>query len=234
MPSNKIYHFYHLLQINHWRDLLTEHIHNMNTSGLYEDMEAMYIGCIGEDSEVEELKKIIAPYPKIQIAAHSYDHKQFEFLTLRLIESHCATLREPAYIYYSHSKGVSYAPTHEAYVGGKSWHDYMEFFCCKKYKDAIKILDFGWDAYGVKIVKRRDSPSHRTHYSGNVWIANSEYVKTLPKIQSLNLNDRFNAEMWVGENAAVLYTACQLFVDYICTTPFETLLKQGHVKTLLP
>jgi len=192
-------------------------------------MEAMYIGAAGEGEDVVALQSIIAPYPKIKILNHSHI-ADYEFPTLALIERQAA--KDPCYIYYSHTKSVSYPADHPAYVGGRTWFDYMEYFNCINYKNAVKVLDFGYDAYGVKIVKRRDSPSKRTHYSGNSWWANGEYIKTLPAVASLDRADRFEAEMWLGENGGVLYSPCQLFVDYMCCTPFDELFKNGHVKTL--
>lgn len=226
-----IYHFYHCCTLNHWDKLLNEHIANLISSGLYDEMEEMYIGCVGDG--VEQLKNIISPYPKIKLSDYSPDIKKYEFLTLRLIREKCNNIFHPAYIYYSHSKGSSYGKSTHSYIGGKTWHDYMEYFNCKKYKDAIKVLDFGYDAYGCKVVKKRDSSSHRTHISGNVWWVNSEYFRTLPEIDSLNTDDRFEAEMVIGEHGALLFTPCQLFIDYICSHTFEYLMQNGYVKTLI-
>ena len=48
------------------------------------------------------------------------------------------------------------------------------------------------------------------HYSGNFWWANSNYLKTLPKVQTLNKQNsprvitlRHNAEMYIGMNPEV-------------------------------
>ena len=227
-----IYHFFHVYFINHWEELVRDHIKNLTTSGLYDEMEQMVIGAIGSVADYNRLSEIIKPYAKIVIQSHS-EVNQYEFLTLSLLKRMCDTT-PLSYVYYSHSKGCSYSKATHSYVGGRTWFDYMEYFNCLKWKNAVKVLDFGYDCYGIKAIPKRVSPSETLHFSGNSWWCNSEYIKSLPPINKLDISNRFGAEtLFVGQNSPLMFTACQLFVDYICTTPFEDLLKGGHVKELI-
>ncbi len=227
-----IYHYYHCATINHWDELLKEHLSNLILSGLYDEMQEMYVGCVGHD--LAALSKIIQPFPKITVVAHSPDLTEYEFLTLRLLKHKCDSLPKTAYIYYSHTKGCSYGKDHPAHIGGKTWGDLMDYFNCTKYKYAIKVLDFGYDIYGSKIIRKRGSPSKRTHISGNSWWANSDYIKSLPDSSTWNIKDRYEAEMIVGEHGALIFTPCQYFIDYKCTETFDELMDSGKIKTLFP
>ena len=230
----KIYHFYHCLLINHWYELTKEHINNLVSSVLYDELSEMSIGCLGEQKELERLQELIKPYDKIKIESYSSDVTQYEFITLKLLKKKCDELKETAYIYYSHSKSVSYNESQpKAKKAGKTWFDFLEYVNCQNWRKAVKVLDFGYDGYGCKLIHKRVSPSTKTHYSGNGFWCNSDYIKSLPKIETLNHKDRFSAEMYVGEYGAVLFTNCQLFVDYNCTSTFDELLKGGHVKELI-
>ncbi len=225
-----IYHFFHCYFKNHWSELVVDHINNLILSGLYDRMESMTIGCVGSEENLKELQDIIAPLSKITIGAYSDDPTEYEFITLKLLKDKC--LDNPdAYVYYSHSKGVSYDRKNVAYTGGRCWFDYMEHFNCVKWKDAERVLDFGYDCYGVKAIPQRVSPSEKLHYSGNSWWAKADYVNSWER--DIDTTNRFNAEMECGQGNPILFTACQLFIDYICTTPFKTLQEQGHVKQLL-
>jgi len=218
--------------VNHWEELVRDHIKNLTSSGLYDELDHMVIGAIGTADNAHKLLELTKSYTKISLEVNT-NSNQYEFLTLNLLKQKCDN-SPLCYVYYSHSKGSSYGKSDKAYIGGRTWFDYMEYFNCLKWKNAIKVLDFGYDCYGIKAIPKRVSPSETLHFSGNSWWANSEYIKSLPPINSLDVSNRFCAEtLFVGQNSPLMFTACQLFVDYICTTPFEDLLKGGHVKELI-
>ena len=231
--TTPIYHFFHVLAKNHWRELVADHIDNLVTSGLYERLASMEIGFIGNSDERAEMIEMIKGYPKMRVATFSDDPKQYEFLTLRLIEIKLAQ-EKTFYIYYSHGKGCSFGKDHPAHTGGRTWFDYMEYFNCTKWKNAVRVLDFGYQSYGVKLWDKKTSPSQTLHYSGNSFWATSDYAKTWGKINDINTADRFGAETQLcGKNSPIAFTACQLFIDYTCKETFQELLFKGKVKELI-
>ena len=44
-------------------------------------------------------------------------------------------------------------------------------------------------------------PGNCPHYAGNFWLAKCELINTLPRLESLDLSNRFTAEFWLGASA---------------------------------
>jgi hypothetical protein len=66
------------------------------------------------------------------------------------------------------------------------------------------------------------------HYSGNFFWFNSEYVSTLPPIDSLDKSNRYNAETWICLENPIAATACQLFVDYNTKGEFQPFINENN------
>lgn len=39
------------------------------------------------------------------------------------------------------------------------------------------------------------------HFSGNFWAARCDYINTLPRLETVDVSDRFMAEFWIGMGA---------------------------------
>lgn len=120
---------------------------------------------------------------------------QYEFPTLQEIENDIEKIEQNFKILYINGLGVT-----DNSVYKKSWRSYLSHFNITHFRECLNSLDNGYDVCGVDW---RTDPV--PHYSGNFWWANSEYVKTLPKISTLNqpnsprvLTLRHNAEMFIG------------------------------------
>lgn len=188
----------------------------LKSSGLYEASENIFAGCLGSRTELNELRKILLGYPKIIITYHSENHKEYEFATLKLMQQKAHEETESFYGFYFHVKGVSWPVKRNprAFIGGTYWRNYMEHFNIRKWKDCVSKLDEGFDTCGVKLLAPKESPANAQHYSGNFFWAKSEYIRTLKPIESLNHNDRFQAEFWQCSGSPNAATLCQDFVDY--------------------
>lgn len=204
--------FVHVYMVNHWKDILVEQISLMRISGLYDRVKNIYVGCIGAPEQLEILRRIVNPYPKIIVALYGSNARMYEFMTLALLKQKADILSQH-YGFYIHSKGVSY-PGNE---GGKYWRDYMNYYNITRWKDAVEKLDFGYDTCGVKLVNK----IYPLHYSGNFFWYNSEYVKVLPDLVKIDRTDRFKAEMWICMGQPICATLCQDFVDYNTTGIFK-------------
>lgn len=120
---------------------------------------------------------------------------EFEFPTLQLIEDIVHNTEENIKIFYFNGLGVTNDSIYK-----QSWRAYLSHFNIEHHMECINALDGGYDTAGVDF---RTNPV--PHYSGNFWWANSNYLKRLPKIQTLNKQDsprvltlRHNAEMYIG------------------------------------
>ena len=96
----KIYGFYHIALmrgglIHDWDILFKRHLDLMESTGLLEKT----------NNEYEILLNIAKNYSKLELVYHNTDIKNYEFLTLQLIQN--LAEKENFYCYYLHSKGVS-------------------------------------------------------------------------------------------------------------------------------
>jgi hypothetical protein len=141
------------------------------------------------------------PYQSDKIKIHKLGQiHEFEFPTLQFIENVIQETKENIKIFYLNGLGVTNNTIYK-----QSWRKYLSYFNIIKFNKCVEALDNGYDICGV------DWRTHPVpHYSGNFWWANSDYLKTLPKIESLNKSNspiiltlRHNAEMYIGMNSNV-------------------------------
>jgi hypothetical protein len=212
MDKIKVIGFAHWCMVNDYMDIIKEQINLILRSGLYSRVDKIYIGCLGEKSAYNRLKSFISPHPKFEIYSYDIDIKKYEFHTLKIVHE-VSLENEKFYGFYIHTKGVNY-PGNQ---GGKYWLDYMNYYNLTKWRDAVKHLDVGYYTYGVKLLPSSYPPAFKMHYSGNFWWFNSDYVATLPPIDSMDKCNRYNAETWICLEQPIAATACQDFVDYNVT-----------------
>ncbi len=219
----KIRVYYHVTCINHFLEI-TEYIFDrIVSSGLYEYIEGIYIGALGEPEELIKLEELIKKYPKAIIRSHSERKADYEFHTLRLLHEDSKTLPK-FYGMYLHSKSVTFpkegcegrTPNDHKYDW--YWMQYMVYWMVEQWQKCYRALDMkdiGYDICGVKIAPARMSASKRTHASGNMWFANSEYIKTLDSktIEWSEWKDIFEGEMWAFSGNPIIYMPCNMFTD---------------------
>lgn len=206
----------HCCLINDYMDIINEQMNLILKSGLYSRIDKVYIGCLGDKSDYNRLKSFISPFPKFEIYAYDTDIKKYEFHTLKIVQE-ISLVNPKFYGFYIHTKGVNYPGN----IGGKYWLDYMNYYNLIQWKEAVRHLDIGYYTYGVKLLPSTHPPAFKMHYSGNFWWFNSEYISTLPDIDSLDKCNRYNAEVWICLEQPIAATACQLFVDYTAIGLFE-------------
>ncbi len=199
MGKKRIY--YHILMWNNWEEIVKEQLALIKKSGLYDEVDKIKIGCLGDKRF--RLMNILKDYPKAEISYHSIFEKEYEFPTLNLLHSDAS--KEDFQGLYLHTKGVCY-PFNS---GGKYWRDYMNYYNITRWRFAISELRTN-DLCGVKLIKKKWRP----HYSGNFFWFKSSYIKTLSSVSTLNSKDRYEAEFWVGKSKGEFACMCDEFVDY--------------------
>lgn len=137
---------------------------------------------------------IIRENGKIKIYQDS-DISSGEFFTLDLLKTFSDSVEQNHKILYLHTKGVT-TPDNPCI---DDWRKYMTYFNINQYEKCLYSLN-QYDSCGVDLV---NDPT--LHYSGNIWWANSSYIKKLPTINEIKfpktppiLSIRHNAEFWIG------------------------------------
>lgn len=213
LKMKKIYGFYHIWLKNHYADIVKEQIDVIVNSGLYDAVEKIYCGVVGDYNELLNLNNILKEYPKFVVSEYSTNDNLYEFQTLNILKMKSDAATEDFYAFYIHVKGVSFPESENkiAFYGGEAWRHFMNEYTITQWKRNVDMLDRGHDTSGTQIRTAREWPFH---YSGNMWWATSNYIRTLPPIGKEDLQNRMNAEFWIGRGHPVTATLSQQFVDY--------------------
>lgn len=179
--------FLHICTIGEYQKILDELTDNIISSGLLNAANELNI-CIVGNNTINKINNEKIKYHNVG------NIDEYEFPTLQLIENMANQCDDNIKIFYLNGLGVTNNSNFKI-----SWRAYLSYFNIICYEECIKSLD-SYDTCGVDF---RTSPV--PHYSGNFWWANSNYIKKLPKIQTLNKHDsprvltlRHNAEMYIG------------------------------------
>jgi len=176
--------FYHVYLCNHWYSIAIDQVRILLTSGLYDACAEINVGLVGNPKEKVIFQRLISNlYPKFKIRYHSLNYKEYEFPTLALIEKD-----KSQYVgFYFHTKSVT--RPFESYIN--HWRAWCNEAILCRWREHYERVCNGYDISSVNEMKSPD------HFSGNFWWFNRAYINRLPKIKSLDHNNRFAAEQWI-------------------------------------
>ena len=188
--------FWHIFMVNHWYSVIEDQLRILLMSGLYDACEEISIGCLGTQVEKHFLEMyIVNPYSKLKIKYHSERSEDYEFPVLQLIEDDKSDYAG----FYFHAKGVT--KPFDTVVN--HWRTMLNEAVINQWRGHYQNIINGYDASSINFKKSPD------HFSGNFWWFNRAYFDRLPKISSLNLTDRWQAEQLIctrGANGKFIYS----------------------------
>lgn len=183
---NQIY--FHIATIGKYQDIFDEIYSQIIESNLINQVGSINLCIVGQGD------LMIQENDKIKIYQDS-DISSGEFFTLDLLKTFSDSVEKNHKILYLHTKGVT-TPDNPCI---EDWRKYMTYFNINQYEKCLYSLN-QYDSCGVDLV---NDPT--LHYSGNIWWANSSYIKELPTINEIKfpktppiLSIRHNAEFWIG------------------------------------
>jgi hypothetical protein len=183
---NQIY--FHIATIGKYQDIFDEIYSQIIESNLINQVGSINLCIVGQGD------LMIQENDKIKIYQDS-DISSGEFFTLDLLKTFSDSVEKNHKILYLHTKGVT-TPDNPCI---EDWRKYMTYFNINQYEKCLYSLN-QYDSCGVDLV---NDPT--LHYSGNIWWANSSYIKKLPTINEIKfpktppiLSIRHNAEFWIG------------------------------------
>ena len=188
MKNNAI--FIHCALLERWDIILKNFIDKIIISGLYENVEIIYINCIGNKNNFKTLEYLNKE--KIKILLNGIELNTFEISTQELLYDF-SKKNHNYNILYLHTKGVG----KEVNECIEDWVNYMSYFLINKWKTCINQLQLN-NTIGVDL---RSEPT--LHYSGNFWWARADYISTLPsptefkKYPNPLNSERHNQEFWI-------------------------------------
>lgn len=183
---NQIY--FHIATIGKYQDIFDEIYSQIIESNLINQVGSINLCIVGQGDLIIQENDNIKIYQDSDISSG-------EFFTLDLLKTFSDSVEQNHKILYLHTKGVT-TPDNPCI---DDWRKYMTYFNINQYEKCLYSLN-QYDSCGVDLV---NDPT--LHYSGNIWWANSSYIKKLPTINEIKfpktppiLSIRHNAEFWIG------------------------------------
>ena len=198
---------YHIGFLNNWRDVVTDQVSTITSCGLGAALKSIIISHSNATQDnLSEVTKMISERrinaPIQFVVAHSMP---YEGPIMNAMHKKCQAADQKTIVFYLHNKGVSrYRSDWKAkgdvdkpssdwkmspYAFLLYWRKYMEYFTIERPQLCIDaILNGGAWACGVNM--------RPTHYSGNVFVADCDYVRELTPVTGTGYLD---AEAFIGQ-----------------------------------
>lgn len=194
---NNFQAFYHIAAINNWIDILKEQKSICDKLNI-----KPHCGFLGNKNQLD-----IAIEYGLDIKYFSTNIKNYEIPTLKLLYD-WSKKNLDSYVMYFHTKGAS---SNANDIFKTKWRHIMNDFVIKNYQNNIQILESTKkDVIGVNWTNAKGF----NHFSGNFWIAKTNYINCLIDPYDYSKNGgingkiqigkepwaRMSAEMWIGDN----------------------------------
>ena len=206
--------FFHVYLKTGYSHILLSKFKKFKASGLYEKTNKIYLTLFGDVEQNEEfLSDLKDLYPKIEYAliTNQEFHNEPDTLNFMLKKANEYSSNTP--MLYLHTKGLSYAhPVIKKNV--EAWVRYLDLYVINKWEECVKALEDNDAAGGFYV----EDPKH---FQGNFWWANSEYLKTLPRLNQDNAANLNRGEFWILSNTEKIYalsgmTPVDMYQNYYC------------------
>ena len=144
----------------HGLDILKELVELIESSGLINEVERVYISLLGSESDRSEAKIALKGQEKVQIVIESPSSDLVEFPALYALQTYSNMSHPSTKILYMHTTGVRKNGWHPDYP--IQWRKYMSFFLVDKYSVCFTALDkMRYSTCGVL--------KQQSIYQGNFW-----------------------------------------------------------------
>jgi hypothetical protein len=192
--------FFHVYLKNDFSHILLSKFKKFKASGLYEKSNKIYLSLFGDIEKHQEfltdLKDLYSKIEYVLIANKEFDN---EADTLNFMLKKAEGYEKNTPMLYVHTKGVSHThPIMKKNIG--AWVRYLDLYTINKWEECIQGLRDNDAAGGLY------ESSDPKHFSGNFFWANSEYIQSLPRITSYNIDNYNRGEFWILSNTSKVYS----------------------------
>lgn len=210
--------FHHVYQYGDWEKIYTEQVIALQQSGLYDAASYRFIGVNGDKEMPFKLQKTN------KLFQNKTGDTSTEYCTIKALYDYCCL--KNANVLFLHTKGVSWSLPEEQnntinvdpgiftikqiYDASQLWRKYFEFFLIKNWKKCNELLE-EYDTVGTEWKDHSIIQEVRydiSHYSGGMWWATSEYIKTLDAnfITNNFIIGRYATELWIGTKSPKMHS----------------------------
>jgi hypothetical protein len=192
--------FFHVYLKNEFSHILLSKFKKFKASGLYDRADKIYLSLFGDIERHQEfLSDLKDLYSKIEYAVIANKEFNNEADTLNFMLKKAEGYEKNTPMLYVHTKGVSHShPILKKNIN--AWVRYLDLFTINKWEECLESLKDNDAAGGLY------EASHPKHFSGNFFWANSEYVKSLPRLNQNNIDSYNRGEFWILSNTDKVYS----------------------------
>ena len=191
--------FFHVYLKSGYTHILLNKFKKLRLSGLYEKTNKIYLTLFGDDIELHSdfLNELQEVQSKIEYAGIVNQEFNNEPDTLNFMLKKANEYQSNTPMLYLHTKGVSYAnPNIKKNID--AWVRYLDLYVINKWEECVKALEENDAAGGFYV----EDPKH---FQGNFWWANSDYLKTLPRLNKYNVANLNRGEFWILSETDKVY-----------------------------
>jgi hypothetical protein len=185
----KIYGVYYICCINNYLEIVKEQLDILN-KGLLQLTENLIIFITKYNNEecleLDNILKNYVNYDKFIIV--KTPHNLFEKFAINNYKKYITT-KEEYYLYYFHTKGVSYK-IDASYNIFSSRRQVLNYYTLSQFNVNIELLKT-YDAVGCSLCL-----NPKKHFSGNFWWSKSSYLQYLKNVN----DDYLSPEMYILSN----------------------------------
>jgi hypothetical protein len=192
--------FFHVYLKNDFSHILLSKFKKFKASGLYEKTNKIYLILFGDIEQHQEfLTDLKDLYRKIEYVLISNKEFNNEADTFNFMLKKAESYEKNTPMLYVHTKGASH--THPILKKNiNAWVRYLDLYTITKWEECLTGLENNDAAGGLY------EASIPKHFSGNFFWANSEYIKSLPRLNKSNIDSYNRGEFWILSNTSKVYS----------------------------
>lgn len=219
----KTYVVYHCYLVKKWRELVTEQLTRLVTSGLCDKADKIYCVVIDPSNQKDEYVDLVSSIIGDKAYIEIYKDNAFEFYAISKVWD--LGQREDCNILYFHTKGVfnDFANYQTGAIDElkiktmRDWRLFMEYFCIDKWEENLKILE-SHDMTGTTC--------NNNWWWGNFWWCTSTYLQSIEA--PARMGSRWDCEAWVNKyGTAKIYEHNHISFAHCFTDLPEHFYKDG-------
>jgi hypothetical protein len=190
--------FFHVYIKNDFSRILLSKFKKFKSSGLYDRANKIYLVLFGDiELHQEFLNELKDTYTKIEYSVIANKEFNSEPDTLNLMVKKAEQYETNTPMLYLHTKGTSHShPVIKKNID--AWVRYLDLYVINKWEECVKALEENDAAGGFYV----EDPKH---FQGNFWWTNSDYLKTLPRINLANVSNLNRGEFWILSDTDKVY-----------------------------
>jgi len=206
--------FFHVYIKNDFSRILLNKFKKFKSSGLYDRANKINL-VLFVDIELHQefLNELKDTYTKIEYSVIANKEFNSEPDTLNLMVKKAEQYETNTPMLYLHTKGTSHShPVIKKNID--AWVRYLDLYVINKWEECVKALEENDAAGGFYL----EDPKH---FQGNFWWANSDYLKTLPRLNTYNITNLNRGEFWILSQTDKAYavsgpTPVDMYQNYYC------------------